>query len=225
MRGSDRRVAASSAIGDKDIVVDAPRADGGFSLPTGEQVVRAIIRHWPIVAIAALAAMLLGWLFSAVQPKRYRATAIGAVAPAVDKLETTDVLRSVDALERRVIVSTVASMASMPVVTDRVIPPSLGGYSVHASVVPMTNLFNVNVEGPDPKQVAAIANRVPEALAGPATTMYKLYNVTLVSPAVAPRAPFLPRTGRAAIAGLLLGLVLGVAFAWLLDRRRSRLRT
>ena len=225
MRGSDSRASASPVIGDKDIVVDAPAAEGGFSLPTGEQVVRAVIRHWPIVAIAALAAMLLGWLFSAVQPKRYRATAIGAVSPAVDKLETTDVLRGVDALERRVVVSTVAAMASMPIVTGKVIPSSLHGYSVNASVVPMTNLFNVNVEGSDPKQVAAIANRVPDALAGPAVTMYKLYRVTLVSPANVPGAPFLPRTGRAAIAGLLLGLVAGVAFAWLLDRRRSRITT
>lgn len=225
MRGSDSRASASPVIGDKDIVVDAPAAEDGFSLPTGEQVVRAVIRHWPIVVIAALAAMLLGWLFSAVQPKRYRATAIGAVSPAVDKLETTDVLRGVDALERRVVVSTVAAMASMPVVTGKVIPSSLHGYSVNASVVPMTNLFNVNVEGGDPKQVAAIANRVPDALAAPAISMYKLYRVTLVSPATVPRAPFLPRTGRAAIAGLLLGCVAGVAFAWLLDRRRARART
>jgi capsular polysaccharide biosynthesis protein len=225
MRGSDRRASASTVIGDKDIVVDAPRAQGGFGLPTGEEVVRAVIRHWPIVAIAALAAMLLGWLFSAVQPKRYRATAVGAVAPAVDRLETTDVLRGVDSLERRTVVSTVAALASMPIVTGKVIPSSLRGYSVSASVVPMTNLFNVNVEGGDPKQVAAIANRVPDALAGPATSMYKLYRVTLVSPANVPGAPFLPRTGRAAIAGLLLGTVAGVAFAWLLDRRRSRIRT
>lgn len=225
MRGSDRRASASPVIGDKDIVVNAPAAQAGFAFPTGEQIVGAVIRHWPIVAVAALAAMLLGWLFSAVQPKRYRATAIGAVAPAVDKLETTDVLRGVDALERRVVVSTVAALASMPVVTGKVIPSTLHGYSVNASVVPMTNLFNVNVEGSDPKQVAAIANRVPDALAGPATSMYKLYRVTLVSPAATPGAPFLPRTGRAAIAGLLLGTVAGVAFAWLLDRRRARAGT
>jgi capsular polysaccharide biosynthesis protein len=214
---------ASPAIGDNDIVVE-PRDGGAFALPTGEEIVRAIIRHWPIVAIAALAAMLLGWLFSAVQPKRYRATAIGAVAPAVEKLETTDLLRGVDALERRVIVSTLAALASTPVVTTPTIPPSLHGYTITASVVPNTNLFNVVVEGGDPKQVAAIANRVPAALATPATSMFKLYHVTLVSPASAPSAPFLPRTGRAAIAGLLLGLVLGVAFAWLLDRRRAYAR-
>ena len=213
----------ASTIGDNDIVVE-PRAGGAYSLPTGEEVVRAIIRHWPIVLIAALAAMLLGWLFSAVQPKRYRATAIGAVAPAVEKLETTDLLRGVDALERRVIVSTLAALASTPVVTTPTIPPSLHGYTINASVVPNTNLFNVNVEGADPRQVAAIANRVPAALSVPATSMYKLYRVTLVSPASAPSAPYLPRTGRAAIAGLLLGSVVGVAFAWLLDRRRTYAR-
>ncbi|HEX8253336.1 MAG TPA: hypothetical protein VF846_09330, partial [Thermoanaerobaculia bacterium] len=209
-----------SAIADDDIVVD-PGVPTPAIIPTSDQIVRAVIRHWPVVAIAAVAAMLLSWLFSAVQPKRYRATAIGAVAPLVDKLETTDVLRGVDALERRVVVSTIAALAATPLTSKAAIPPSLEGYNINATVVPNTNLFNINVEGGDPKQVAAIANRVPSALAPAAISMYKLYGVSLVAPASAPSGPFLPRTGRAAIAGLLLGTIVGIAFAFLLDRRRA----
>jgi capsular polysaccharide biosynthesis protein len=191
----------------------------------GDDLVRAIIRHWPLVATAAATLMVLGWLFAAVQPKRYRATAIGAVAPLVEKLDTTDVLRGVDALERRVVVSTVAALAATQAVKLQAVPPNQHGYSINATVVPNTNLFNVDVEGSDPRVVADVANRVPAILAPSAISMYKLYRVTLVSAAVVPKAPFLPRKGRAAAAGLFLGLIAGAALAYLAERRRMQATT
>jgi uncharacterized protein involved in exopolysaccharide biosynthesis len=49
--------------------------------------------------------------------------------------------------------------------------------------------------------------------------LYKYYTVVVISPATAPDAPFLPRTGRAIAAGLLIGLFLGCLAAFA-DRSR-----
>jgi uncharacterized protein involved in exopolysaccharide biosynthesis len=192
-------------------------------LPSGnlaDDVVPAVIRPWHIVALTAAAITLLAWLFAAVQPKRYRVTAIGAVAPMVEGMTSTDVIRGVDSLERRVIISTVAALASAPAIRKQALG-NLHGYRIDSSVVPNTNLFNITVEGGDARQVAAIANRIPGLLAPQAAAMYKLFRVTLISPATPPSEPVLPRTSRAAIAGLMLGVLTGVALAWLIEQRHK----
>jgi len=194
----------------------APPSGGNLA----DDVVRAVIRHWHIVALTAAAVTLLAWLFAAVQPKRYRVTSIGAVAPMVEGMTSTDVIRGVDSLERRVIISTVAALASAPAIRKQALG-ELHGYRIDSSVVPNTNLFNITVEGENPKQVAAIANRIPSLLAPQAEAMYKLFRVSLISPASTPSEPVLPRTSRAAIAGLMLGVLAGVAVAWLLDQRHK----
>jgi uncharacterized protein involved in exopolysaccharide biosynthesis len=190
------------------------------SASLADDVVRAVIRNWHIVALTAAATMLLAWLFAAVQPKRYRVTAIGAVAPMVEGMAPTDVIRGVDSLERRVVISTVAALASSPTIRKQATGP-LHGYAINSSVVPNTNLFNITVEGENAAQVAAIANRVPSLVAPQAAAMYKLFRVTLISPATTPSEPVLPRASRAAIAGLMLGVLLGVALAWFIDQRHK----
>jgi uncharacterized protein involved in exopolysaccharide biosynthesis len=52
-----------------------------------------------------------------------------------------------------------------------------------------------------------------------ARTIYKMYGVMLVSPATPSTKAVLPRVGRAVAAALVFGLLLGVATAWVIDRR------
>jgi len=177
-----------------------------------------IARHWRAIALIALASMMLAWLAAAMQPKRYRASAIGAVTPVSENLSASDILRGVDTLERRVIVASLAALAGAPV-TQRLAQAG-DGYTIAAAVMPNTNLFRIEVEGSDAKRAAAIANRVPSILSAQAKTMYRMYSVTLISEAGVPREPALPRVGRALAAGLTFGVLLGIAVAWLLDRRR-----
>ena len=172
-----------------------------------------------MAALIAAAVTLLAWLVAAVQPKRYRATAIAAVAPVAERLSPSDLLRGVDTLERRVIVASLAALASAPVTLQQAQAGS--GYTINAVVMPNTNLFRIDVEGRDPKRAADIANRTAAVLGAQARAIYKLYSVTLVSAAAPPKDPALPRVGRAVAAGLVLGTLLGCAAAWLLDRRRA----
>jgi hypothetical protein len=183
-----------------------------------EELMRSAMRHWRIVALIAGAMALLAWLAVGLQPKRYRASSLATIHPLTDQLSPSDVIRGIDTLDRRVVVASVAALAAAPGIVSE--SGAGNAYEVNAVVLPNTSLFRVEVEGTDPKTAAAIANKVPMLLGIQARTIYKMYGVMLVSPATPSNEAVLPRVGRAVAAGLLFGLLLGVAVAWLIDRRR-----
>lgn len=187
-----------------------------------DEVVRSIARHWILVALTTVGVALFAWLFAATQPKRYQSQAIASVSPIVNQLSDSEVLHGIDALERRVVVATVAALASSDSTRHRTIRALRGDYAIDATVLPSTNLIRISVEGPDPKQVAAIANRIPALLDEQTRAMYRVYTIATISAGVVPEAPFLPRVERAVMVGLVLGILLGVAVAYLIDRRSLR---
>ncbi len=180
----------------------------------------AIGRHWKPVAAAAIAGMIVAWLFTALQPDRYRATLLAAVSPLGETLNATDVLRGVEVLEQRTVVATVAALASTPSTTRPATQPDTAGYTIDASVVPNTNLVRIHVEGPDAARATAIANGLPAILSQHTRSMFKLYGVTPVSPATRPTEPVSSASARAILAGLLIGLVIGAAIAIGIDKSR-----
>lgn len=188
-----------------------------------DDFIRAISRRWMLILLVAAAVTLLVWLAAALQPERYRAVAIAAVAPTAEQLSSTDVIRGVETLERRVIVASLAALASAPV-TRRALAAG-DGYDVRAAVMPNTNLFRIEVEGASAAKAAEIANRIPTLLSGQAQAMYRVYGVALMSPATAPSSPVMPRIGRAVLAGIALGLLLGLAAAYVAERKPGILTT
>ncbi len=159
------------------------------------------------------------WVIASLQTKRYRASSIAAVSPLSEMLTATDLIRGVDTLERRVVVSSLAALAGAPVTRRQTRASS--DYVISAAVLPNTNLVRIDVEGPDARRAAVIANEVPSVLAAQSRAMYRLYGVSLVSEATAPSRPATPRMERALAAGLLLGAFLGMVAAWLRGRRRA----
>lgn len=180
----------------------------------------AIGRHWKPVAAAAIAGMIVAWLFTALQRDRYRATLLAAVSPLGETLNATDVLRGVEVLEQRTVVATVAALASTPSTTRPATQPDTAGYTIDASVVPNTNLVRIHVEGPDAARATAIANGLPAILSQHTRSMFKLYGVTPVSPATQPTEPVSSASARTILAGLLIGLVIGAAIAIGIDKSR-----
>jgi uncharacterized protein involved in exopolysaccharide biosynthesis len=185
-----------------------------------DDVVRSAMRHWRIVALIAATMTLLAWLAVGLQPKRYRASALATINPLTEQLTPTDVIRGIDTLDRRVVVASIAALASSPHIVNAA--GAGKGYEVNAVVLPNTSLFRVEVEGENREATAAIANKIPVLLGAQARAIYKMYGVMLVSPATASGDAVLPRVGRAVAAGLVLGVILGIAVAWLLDRGRQR---
>jgi capsular polysaccharide biosynthesis protein len=181
-------------------------------LVPGGSVASTLRRNWKLIAAMTVIAALIGWIISAMQPARYRASALAAIAPLPEGLEANEFLRGVEVLERRTVVVTVASLASTAATRTQVAAGP--DYAIEAAILPNTNLVRIDVDGGDGAQAAAIANRVPAVLNAQARAMFKYYGVTMVSPATRPTSPFLPRPARAIIAGILIGLFLGCLAAW-----------
>lgn len=183
-----------------------------------DEVTRAVRNHWKLVALIATATMLIAWLLAELQPKRYRTSAIAAVTPVSETLTTSEMIRGVETLDRRVIIASVTALADAPATLKAA--GAVAGDNVAAFVMPNTAVFRIEVEGTNPRHIANVANRVPVLLGQQSRTMYRIYGVTLISPASVPDDAVLPRVERAIIAGLAFGLLLGVAAAWLLHQRR-----
>jgi capsular polysaccharide biosynthesis protein len=176
-------------------------------------------RRWKLLTAAAVTGMIVAWLLSALQPDRYRATLLAAVAPHGETMNTTDVLRGLEVLEQRTVVATVAALATTPAATEAAIQ-SDRGYTIDASVLPNTNLVRIEVEGADAGRAAAIANRIPPVLSRHARSMFKFYSVTPVSAALPPTEPISSGSVRTILAGLLIGLVIGAAIAIAIEKFR-----
>ena len=183
-----------------------------------EELTRAVRGHWKLVALIAAAVMLVAFLLAELQPKRYRTASIAAVTPIPEVLSTSEMIRGVETLDRRVIITSITALADAPSTTHAA--GAVAGDDVAAFVMPNTAVFRIEVEGTNARRIASIANRVPMLLGMQSRNMYKIYSVTLVSPASVPDKPVLPRIERAIIAGLAFGLLFGVATAWFLDHRR-----
>jgi hypothetical protein len=190
--------------------------------PVAVDIRSPLRRSWKLIVLPALATMLIAWMIAALQPKRYRASALAGVAPIRQGLAVHEFLRGVEALERRTVIATVAALASTPGTEKQAVGSLARHYDINAVVLPNTSLFRVDVEGPDAAEAAAVANRVPAILATQTRAMFEVYSVTMVSDAVASTAPISPRVSRAIAAGLVLGLLIGAALVYVLHALQSR---
>ena len=183
---------------------------------------RLVKTRLPIVVIITVLAAMTAWLLASMQPARYRASALAAVTLAPRGLSPDEQMRAIESLDRRTVVATAAALASSPdTIQSALAAAGAEDATVRAFPLPNTNLLRVEVEDGDAARAAAIANRVP-ALAGQKTTaIFRFYDLSVVAPAAAGEKIF-PRPERAAAAGVVIGLLLGIGVAWALEKLRPR---
>lgn len=193
------------------------------ALGPADELLRVLGARWRLILLTAIAAAVLAWVLAALQPERYRASSVAAVTPLLELMPEGDRVRGVAELDQRVIIGTIAALASTPVIGEQVLSPAERapdrGYAIRAVAMPHTNLLRVEIDGPDARRAAALANRVPQALATQTRAIFKYYSVAVVSPA-SPGELVFPRIARTVVAGLALGTLLGVALAWALEKLR-----
>lgn len=172
--------------------------------------------RWKLIAITVAASLVIAAVIAAAIPKRYRATAVGVVAPLTNTLTPSEAFHGVEALDRRSVVATVAALPSTA-------GPQHRDYDITAAVLPNTNLVRVDVDANSPEMAASVANTTLNELGVQTTSMFKYYGVTPVTRAVPPPGPASPHRTRILLAGLVIGLIVGlslaVGVAYLLDAR------
>ena len=188
----------------------------------------AIRRSWwlPLLAIA-VALGVAAWITAREEPQ-FSAEAFLVVAPDRDIEDPGDVIDSLDTLERRTILATLAKYPGRAE-TKRTAGARLGWdastlrrYWIGGSVVPQTNLIRIEVRGPDAEGVAELATAAAHAARRDADRVYPVYSLRLVEEAEAPRQPIRPQPRRTLVVAGILGLFSGLAAALAFELLRGR---
>lgn len=182
---------------------------------------RILRQRWWIILLTTVTAVVIALIAAAISPKVFRTTARYIVSPKADLTDQTDLLRSLDTLDRRSVIATYAEVFASPRIRSEAVqslewsPEDAAGYEVSAVIVPETNVIAMMVKGPDAAGVQNLAAAMGERATTFVQGLYFLYDITLLDPARAPTDPISPTPMRDAGVAAVLGLVAGAVLAFL----------
>ena len=191
---------------------------------------RIIRRGWWLILIAALVAVNLSLVYSyyLTQPT-YEAVARFIVSPNLQSIESGDLINSLEALDKRSIISTYAEVLNSREVIDGTIkllgaqPEQLTGYDTFVTVLPDANIIRFSVQGPDPEVAAILANSIGQNAIDFIRNLYVIYDIEFLDQAVVPSEPIEPKPLQNAGLALLAGTVIGIGLAIFRDQLSSTL--
>lgn len=176
-------------------------------------------RGWWIVLLTLVTAVAIALIAASLSPKVFRTTARYVVSPNADLTDQTDLLRSLDTLDRRSVITTYAEVFASPRIRSEAVqslnwpPEKIAGYEVSAVIVPDTNVITVSIEGSNAENVQNLAAAIGERATAFGQKLYFLYDITLLDPARVPTNPISPTPVRDAGVAAVLGLVAGAVLA------------
>lgn len=218
----------------RHLIAYAGTTEGKHSLDAGKYLT-ILRRGWLILIMAMLLGAAAGSAYSLTQPKQYRATA--TVFLSLNRANTTGELsQGANYLSTAVI--SYSRIATMPLVLDEVAKrlrydPANGSLAskITATTTLDTALIDISAVDQDPVAARDIAQAVAEELQNSVAKIspenderQQAVRVVMVSPAVAPKAPFAPQTTmNTAVAGLA-GCALAIGFLILREALDNRVR-
>ncbi len=187
---------------------------------------RMLQRGWWIIALTTLAAVNISLIASYAATPMYLARARFLVSPSPTIVSGRDVVTSLEALDKRSIVSTYAEFLNSRRIYNEVAREmivegvNLDDYTISTVVLPDANILELIVEGPNPEAAALLANMIGTHAIQAISDIYLVYEISFLDPAVAPDEPYSPDPLRDAALALGLGLVFGVGLAILSEQIR-----
>jgi len=191
---------------------------------------RMIQRGWWLILISALVAVNFSLIYSYfVVVPQYEAVARFIVSPNLQNIESRDLINSLEALDKRSIISTYAEVVNSRQIFNGTVellnqdPANFTAYTTDVTVLPEANIIRFSVRGPDPDVAALLANNVGQYAIDYVRALYVIYNIDFLDKAVPPTVPFKPSPVQDASLALLLGIVVGVGLAIFRDQLSSTL--
>jgi capsular polysaccharide biosynthesis protein len=191
---------------------------------------RIIRRGWWLILIAALIAVNISLIYSYYLTRpTYEAVARFIVSPNIQNIESRDLVNSLEALDKRSIISTYAEVLNSREVINGTLkvlgvePTQYSAYTSYVTVLPDANIIRFSVQGPDPQATAIFANAIGQSAIDFIRNLYVIYNIEFLDQALVPTEPIEPKPLQNAGLALLVGLVVGVGLAIFRDQLSSTL--
>ncbi len=181
-------------------------------------------RGWWVGVLTLAVALAACRFLTARQSPQYRSAVKVVVGPDPGLAETSEILRTLETLERRTVLATFAELSQSPQVREQaaiamgVAVPDLRPYRLSAAIVPNTNVIRIVSEGPAPERAADLANAVASVFGAEAGRLYRPFAIESLTRASAAGRPFLPDPRRNLVVAGTLGLFLGLGLAYAFGR-------
>lgn len=183
-----------------------------------------------MILIAALVAVNLSLVYSYYLTRpTYEAVARFIVSPNIQNIASGDLINSLEALDKRSIISTYAEVLNSREIINGTMnllgadPAQFTAYITSVTVLPDANIIRFSVRGPDPEVAAILANSIGQNAIDFIRNLYVIYNIEFLEQAVVPIAPIEPRPIQNAGLALLVGTVAGIGLAIFRDQLSSTL--
>ena len=181
-------------------------------------------RGWWIIVLTTLAVFNLALIAQAYAIPIYKTSTRFLISPGPSLLaqEDREVLRSIEALDKRSIASTFAEIMGSKNIFEPVVQSArianADSYQVAAVVLPESSALELSVFGPDPYVAAFFANNLGKEAINQIKELYGIYDLTVIDPATTPSSPISPHPVRDLSMALVLGLIFGTVLAILREQ-------
>lgn len=186
---------------------------------------RVIQRGWWLILATILVAVNISLIYSYyITTPMYEAVARFIVSPNLQNTDTRDMVNSIEALDKRSIISTYAEVLNSHQVINSTMellrqnPGDFDGYVTSVVVLPETNIIRFSVKGPNPEVAALLANSIGQNAIDFVQNLYVIYNIDFLDKALIPTEPYQPRPAQSAGLAFIGGLILGVGLAIFKDQ-------
>lgn len=186
---------------------------------------KVIQRGWWLILVTVLAAVNISLIYSYYfTVPMYEAVARFIVSPNLQNTDNRDIVNSLEALDKRSIISTYAEVLSSHQIIDSTMellrenPDDFDAYVISVAVLPDANIIRFSVKGPNPEVAALLANSIGQHAIDFVKNLYVIYNIDFLDKAFAPTDPYQPQPIQDAGLALMVGLVLGVGLAIFKDQ-------
>ncbi|MBE0683512.1 MAG: diguanylate cyclase [Anaerolineales bacterium] len=191
---------------------------------------RTIQRSWWMIVVSILVAVNLSLVYSYfITTPLYESTARFIISPNLEYVEGRDLVNSLEALDKRSIITTYAEVITSPQIFNSTItllngnPSDFIDYTTSFAVLPDTNIISFTVRGPDPQVTAMLANSIGQHGIDFIQQLYIAYDIDFLDKAMVPLEPYYPRPVQDATLAFLIGTVVGVGLAIFRDMLSSTL--
>ena len=186
---------------------------------------KIIQRGWWLILATTLVAVNISLIYSYyVTIPMYEAVARFIVSPNLQNTDNRDMVNSIEALDKRSIISTYAEVLNSHQVINSTKsllsqnPTDFDAYITAVTVLPDTNIIRLSVKGPNPEVAAMLANSIGQNAIDFVKNLYVIYNIDFLDKALIPTDPYQPRPAQSAGLAFIGGLILGVGLAIFKDQ-------